>query len=63
MTDYQKLMLQIKLCELSMMQVDLELSHSGHLNMEIEAILETTQENILILAKSIEKVCSHAQTK
>lgn len=57
MTDYEKIKLQLKLCELSMMQVSLELTHNGALHIETEAILETTQENIQLLATAIEKVC------
>ena len=63
MTDYQKLMLQLKLCELSMLQVGLELQYNGHLHIETEAILEATQNNITSLAIAIEKVCKDAKTK
>jgi len=62
MTDCQKLMLQLKLCELSMIQVGLELEHNGHLHMEAEAVLETTQDNIMLLGDAIREACN-AQTK
>lgn len=63
MTKYQKLILQLKLCELSMLQVGLELQFNGHLHTETEAILEATQNNITSLAVAIEEVCKNAQTK
>ena len=62
MTDYEELTLQLKLCKLSMIQVGLELEYNGHLHMEVEAVLETTQENIRILSLAINEACN-AQTK
>ena len=62
MTDYEKLTLQLKLCELSLIQVGLELTHNGHLHMETEIVLEMTQENITILGKSIQEACKDAPT-
>ena len=62
MTEYQKITLQIKLCELSLIQVGLELQHNGHLHIETEAVLMTTQENIVLLSNSIKEACN-ARTK
>lgn len=63
MTNYEKLTLKLKICELSMMQVGLELSHNGRLHIETEAILEVTQDNIMILCSDIEEACKNAQAK
>lgn len=63
LTDYEKLSLQVKLCELSLIQVGLELQHNGHLHMETEAVLECTQENIMLLSVEIMRVAKNAQTK
>ena len=62
MTDYQRLTLQVKLCELSLIQVGLELQHNGHLHTETEAVLMITQENIIVLSNYIKEV-HNAQTK
>ena len=63
MTKYEELMLQLRICELSMQQVHLELEYGGHLHMEAEAVLETTQDNIMLLSDSIKEACTDAQTK
>lgn len=60
MTDYEKLDLQIKLCELSLIQVGLELTHNGHLHIETEAVLDMTQENIMVLSNNIREACEDA---
>tara|TARA_R100000951_G_scaffold65370_1_gene55159 strand:+ start:398 stop:589 length:192 start_codon:yes stop_codon:yes gene_type:complete len=63
MTDYEQLTLQLKICEISLVQIGLELQHNGHLHVETEAILEASQENISILAASIQEATAHVETK
>ena len=58
MTKYEQLTLQLKLCELSMIQVGLELAYNGRIHMETEAVLETTQENIMLISESIKEACN-----
>lgn len=60
MTDFEKLSLKLKLCELAMAQVNLELRYNGKMHLEVEDILHMTQENILILGKDIIEVCKDA---
>ena len=63
MTQYEELTLQLRICELSMQQVHLELAYGGHLHMEAEAVLEATQDNIILLGDAIQEACKDAQTK
>ena len=63
MTVYEELTLKLKLCELCLGQVGLELEYNGHSHMETEAVLEQTQENIMLLSVHIEKACDNAKTE
>jgi len=53
LTDYERLTLQLRIAEVSMLQVDMELRHRNYLDEEIAMILEETQENITLIADDI----------